>query len=98
LFGARLGPRIRMMGPDWKIEPPQPGDDLFLTCRNCGSTYPVRETKVEPELSPIKEPSNGKCRKRGIEGKRKGTTGRGKGRGNNTRSKKIRSGKSRTAN
>jgi hypothetical protein len=27
LFGvqARLGPRIRMMGPDGKTEPPQPG-------------------------------------------------------------------------
>src|SRR6476620_11251533 len=39
LFGvqARLGPRIRMMGPDGKIEPVQPGDDQYLTCRNCGT-------------------------------------------------------------
>ncbi|MGA7977992.1 MAG: hypothetical protein WB975_12220 [Nitrososphaeraceae archaeon] len=61
LFGvqARLGPRIRMMGPDGKIEPAQPGDDQYLTCRNCGSTYPKHETRIDAEIGPIKEPMTG---------------------------------------
>jgi hypothetical protein len=79
LFGvqARLGPRIRIMGTDGKIEPPQPGDENYLSCRNCNSTFAKYETKVEPELSPIKEPSDGKqAKSQGIEKKRK-TKGRG---------------------
>jgi DNA-directed RNA polymerase subunit M/transcription elongation factor TFIIS len=85
MFGvqARLGPRIRIRGSDGKIEPPQPGDEQFLTCRNCGSTYPKHETRIEAEIGPIKEPSTGqKGKVQGIENKRKP-----KGRGHNPRLK-----------
>lgn len=83
LFGvqARLGPRIMEVGV------PKPSDyDLWLECRNCGSLYQKYETKVEPELEPIKEPSIGpKGKLQGIEKKRKP-----KGRGNNPRLKPTR--------
>jgi hypothetical protein len=80
LFGvlARLGPRIRTIGPDGKIEPPQPGDDQYLTCRNCGSTYPKHETRIEAEIGPIKEPSTGpRAKSQGVEKKPKQRIGRG---------------------
>src|SRR6476659_5698221 len=80
LFGvqARLGPRIRMMGPDGKIEPPQPGDDQYLTCRNCGSTYSKHETRIEAEIGPIKEPMTGpKGKVQAVEKKPKQRIGRG---------------------
>ena len=69
---ARLGPRIMEIGG------PKPSDyDLWLECRNCGSAYPKHEVKVEPELEPIKEPSDGKqAKSQGIEKRRK-TKGRG---------------------
>lgn len=39
---------------------PKPHDyDLWLECRNCGSLYQKYETKVEPEIEPIKQPMNG---------------------------------------
>jgi DNA-directed RNA polymerase subunit M/transcription elongation factor TFIIS len=85
LFGvqARLGPRIRMMGPNGKIEPAQPGDDMYLTCRNCGSTYEKNQTKVEPALKSVKEFSDGKKGKvQRIEKSKKRI-----GRGNNPRLK-----------
>lgn len=75
---ARLGPKIMM--PDV----PKPSDyDLWLECRNCGTVYPKHETKVEPELEPIKQPSDGKqAKSQGIEKKQKS-----KGRGYNPRHK-----------
>jgi len=78
---ARLGPRIMEIGV------PKPHDyDLWLECRNCFTLYQKYETKVEPELEPIKEPSDGKQAKiQGIEKKRKA-----KGRGNNPRIKTTR--------
>ena len=86
LFGvhARLGPRIRMMGLDGKIEPAQPGDDQYVTCRNCGSTYPKHETRIEAEIRPIKEPMTGpKGKVQAVEKKPKQWISRG----NNPRSK-----------
>jgi hypothetical protein len=80
LFGvqARLGPRIRMMGPDGKIEPAQPGDDQYLTCRNCGSTYAKHETRIDAEIGPIKEPMMGpKGKVQTVEKKPKQRIGRG---------------------
>jgi len=67
-----------------EIGVPKPHDyDLWLECRNCGTVYPKHETKVEPELEPIKEPSDGKQGKIvGIEKKKKRI-----GRGNNPRSR-----------
>jgi len=87
MFGvqARLGPRIRMMGSDGKIEPPQPGEEHYLSCRNCGSIFAKHETKVESELEPIKELSDGRQAKiQGMGPKKKGK------RGNNPRIKKTR--------
>ena len=63
MFGvwARLGPRIMPLDDATGKPNPKPHDyDLWLECRNCGSLYQKHETKVEPELSPIKEPSDGK--------------------------------------
>ncbi len=77
---ARLGPKVLL--PD---DPsPKPSDyDLWLECRNCGTVYPKHETKVEPELEPIKEPMTGpKGKVQGIEKKKKS-----KGRGYNSRLK-----------
>ena len=48
---------------------------------NCGTVYPKTETKIEPEISTIKEPSDGKpSRVWAVEGKkgRKRGTGREK--------------------
>jgi hypothetical protein len=52
---ARLGPKIMMPG-----DPKSSDYDLWLECRNCGSLFQKYEVKVEPELEPIKEPSDGK--------------------------------------
>ena len=70
---SRLGPKIMMPGV------PKPSDyDLWLECRNCGSLFQKYEVKVEPELEPIKEPSNGKqAKSQGVEKKPKQRTGRG---------------------
>ena len=70
---ARLGPKILLPGV------PKPSDyDLWSECRNCGSSFPRHEVKVEPELEPIKEPSDGKQPKsQVIETKPKKRTGRG---------------------
>jgi ribosomal protein S27AE len=73
-FGVqvRLGPRILGIG-----ESRPPDYDHWTQCSNCGTVYAKHETKVEPELSPIKEPSDGKqAKSQGIE-KRKKRTGRG---------------------
>ena len=57
---ARLGPRIMPLDVASGKSIPKPHDyDLGLECRNCGSLYQKQETKVEPELEPIKEPSTG---------------------------------------
>ena len=80
LFGvqARLGPRIRMMGPDGKIEPAQPGDEHYLCCINCNSIYLKHETRIEAEIGPIKEPMTGpKGKVQAVEKKPKHRTGRG---------------------
>jgi hypothetical protein len=75
---ARLGPKILLPGV-----PKQSDYDLWLECRNCGSAYLKYETKVEPELEPIKEPSDGKqAKSQGVETKKKS-----KGRGYNSRLK-----------
>jgi len=78
---ARLGPKILLPGV-----PKTHDHDLWLECRNCFTLYPKHETKVEPELEPIKEPSaDGKqARSQGIEKKRKT---KGRERGNNPRLK-----------
>lgn len=70
---ARLGPKVLLPGV------PKPSDyDLWLECRNCGSLFQKYEVKVEPELVPIKEPSDGKqAKSQGVEKKRKQRTGRG---------------------
>jgi hypothetical protein len=54
--------------------------DLWLECGNCGTVYPKHEVKVEPELEPIKEPSDGKQGKIQSVTRKKRT-----GRGNNPR-------------
>jgi hypothetical protein len=75
---ARLGPKVLLPGV-----PKQSDYDLWLECRNCGTVYPKHEVKVEPELSPIKQPSDGKQPKsQVIETKPKK-----KGRGSNSRTK-----------
>jgi hypothetical protein len=80
MFGvwARLGPKILGVGES------RPADyEHWIQCHNCGQVYAKHETKVEPELSPIKQPSDGKQGKIqavGIEKKRKS-----KGRGYNPR-------------
>ena len=52
--------------------------DLWLECRNCGSLYQKHETKVEPELEPIKAPSTGsKGKVHKVEKKSKQRIGRG---------------------
>ena len=67
-----------MMGADGKIEPTQPGDDQYLTCRNCGSTYPKHETRIEAEIGPIKQPMTGpKGKVQAVEKKPKQRIGRG---------------------
>ena len=54
---------------------------------NCGTVYAKHETKIEPELEPIKEPSNGtKVKIRGTGDKKR----KAKGRGNNPRIKNKR--------
>ena len=70
---STVRPKIMMLGD------PKPSDyDLWLECRNCGTLYPKHEVKVEPELEPIKEPSDGKQSKsQVIETKPKKRTGRG---------------------
>jgi hypothetical protein len=58
---------------------------MFLTCRNCGSTYEKHLTKPEPLVEPIVQPQtspSGKPHIQGIEKKKKRT-----GRGNNPRIK-----------
>jgi DNA-directed RNA polymerase subunit M/transcription elongation factor TFIIS len=66
---ARLGPKVLLPGV-----PKQSDYDLWSECRNCGTLYPKHETKVEPELEPIKEPSDGKqVKSQGIGRKRKST-------------------------
>jgi len=75
LFGvqARLRPKILL--PD---VPKQSDYDLWLECRNCGSLFQRYEVKVEPELEPIKQPSDGKQPKSQVIGtKPKKRTARG---------------------
>jgi hypothetical protein len=75
---SRLGSKI--LG----IDESRPADyDHWIQCHNCGQVYAKHEVKIEPELEPIKQPSDGKQPKsRGIEKKRKP-----KGRGYNPRLK-----------
>jgi hypothetical protein len=72
---ARLGPKIILPGVVKASD-----YDLWLECRNCGTVYPKHEVKVEPELEPIKEPSDGKQGKIQSVTRKKRT-----GRGNNPR-------------
>jgi hypothetical protein len=69
---ARLGPKILLPGV-----PKQSDYDFWLECRNCGTVYPKHETKVEAELEPIKEPSDGKQPKSKVIETKKKRTGRG---------------------
>jgi hypothetical protein len=71
---ARLGPKVLLPGV-----PKQSDYDVWLECRNCGSLYQKYETKVEPELEPIKEPSDGKQPKSQVIETRKKRTGTGRG-------------------
>src|SRR6478672_8401176 len=59
--------------------------DLWLQCRNCGSSYLKHETKIEPDLDSVKVLSNGRQGK--IQGIQKRKT---KGKGNNPRLKNNR--------
>jgi hypothetical protein len=70
---ARLGPKIMMP------EVPKPADyDLWLECRNCGTVYPKHETRIEAEISPIKDPMMGpKGKVQRVERKPKQRVGRG---------------------
>jgi hypothetical protein len=70
---AQLAPKIMM--PDV----PKPSDyDLWLQCRNWGTVYPKYETRIEAEISPIKEPMKGpKGKVQKVEKKPKQWTGRG---------------------
>ena len=90
MFGvvARLGPRVIPLDNKTGKPIPKPVDyDYWLECRNCGTVYPKQETKVEPELEPIKEPSDGRSAKiTGVGGHNK----KAKGRGNNPRLKNKR--------
>lgn len=64
---AILKPRVLMVD---EVKPPD--FDHWLQCQNCGTVYPKTETKIEPEISTIKEPSDGKQgRIRAVEGKRR---------------------------
>lgn len=76
---ARLGPKILLPGV-----PKQSDYDLWLECRNCGTVYLKHETKIEPELEPIKEPSDGRQPRITGTGAKKRTA---KGKGNNPRLK-----------
>lgn len=63
MFGviARLGPRIMSLDDVTGRPMPKPLDyDHWFECRNCGTIYAKKETKIEPELETIKEPSTGK--------------------------------------
>jgi hypothetical protein len=85
MFGvqARLGPRIMPLDEATGKPIPKPHDyDHWLECRNCGTVYPKHEVKVEPELGPIKEPSDGKQGRIQSVTRKKRT-----GRGNNPRIK-----------
>ena len=91
MFGvvARLGPKIMPLDELTGKPKSKPLDyDFWLECRNCGTIYQKRETKIEPELEPIKEPSNG--RKAKITGTSAQNQKKGKGRGNNPRLTKKR--------
>jgi hypothetical protein len=81
MFGvsARLGPRIMPLDVASGKPIPKPHDyDLWLECRNCGTLYQKYETKVEPELEPIKQPSTGpKGKVQKVEKKPKQRIGRG---------------------
>jgi hypothetical protein len=89
IFGviAKLGPRIMPLDEPTGKPMPKPIDyDHWLECRNCGMIYAKKETKIEPELEPIKEPSTGRKAKivgAGNHNKKK----KGRGRGNNPRIK-----------
>jgi hypothetical protein len=69
---SKLAPKILGVGES------RPADyEHSIQCHNCGQVYAKHEVKIEPELSPIKQPSDGKQgRIQGIEKKRK-TKGRG---------------------
>lgn len=90
MFGvvARLGPKIMPLDETTGKPKTKPIDyHLWLECRNCGTIYQKHETKIEPELEPIKEPSDGRQVKiRGTGDKKR----RGRGRGNNPRIKNKR--------
>jgi hypothetical protein len=52
---SKLGSKILGIGES------RPADyDHWVQCHNCGQVYAKHEVKIEPELSPIKEPSDGK--------------------------------------
>ena len=77
-----LGSRILGIG-----EVKQSDYDLWLQCRNCGSSYQKNEVKIEPDLDIVKVPSNGKQGKiQGVEKKDR----KKKSRGSNPRLKSNR--------
>jgi hypothetical protein len=87
MFGvsARLGPRIMPLDATGKSIPKPSDYDIWLEYRYCGTVYLKHETKVEPELESIRQPSTGpKGKVEGIEKKRKV-----KGRGHNPRKHNI---------
>jgi hypothetical protein len=44
-FKHKLGPKIKKKG-----EPPAPDDDQFMSCYECGNTFPVYETFTESKI------------------------------------------------
>ena len=89
MFGvvARLGPRIMPIDEVTGKPKAKPSDyDFWLECRNCGTVFAKNESKIEPELEPIKEPSDGRRTKITGTGHKK----KAKGKGNNPRLKNKR--------
>ena len=90
MFGvtARLGPRIMPLDEVTGKPTAKPLDyDFWLECRNCGTVYAKHETKIEPELEPIKEPSNDGRKTKIIGTGHNKKKRKRKGRGNNPRIK-----------
>ena len=74
-FGVqvRLGPRILGIG-----ESRPPDYDHWIQCSHCGTVYAKHETRIEPEIGPIKDAGpKGKIKVAGGEKKPKQRTGRG---------------------
>jgi hypothetical protein len=69
---SKLGSKILGVGES------RPADyEHWIQCHNCGQVYAKHEVKIEPELEPIKELSDGKQAKSQVIETKKKRTGRG---------------------